>query len=151
MDTVYTAIRRRWLILPAGCASSYISVPYTSRVTLTDSWRLRRISDSALGLSLGYLIPPASAVSSSTDTDWVDDDTDDAVTVSQLSLPSYNKYESYYWSRRRSLAYLLITVSPACAYIFITTLHQLGAASRMVVQPHWLRRFVKFYCQVLNR
>ena len=34
----------------------------------------------------------------------------------------------------------VITVSPACAYIFITTLHQLDAVSRMELQPHWLQQ-----------
>jgi len=58
---------------------------------------------------------------------------------------------------RRPLAYLftcVITVSLACAYIFFTTLHQLGAASRIELQPHWLQQasvvLVKVQCQVLN-
>jgi len=43
-------------------------------------------------------------------------------------------------------------VSPACAQIFITTLHHLGAASRIELQPHWLQHaaavLVKVQCQV---
>jgi len=57
--------------------------------------------------------------------------------------------------RRRLLIYspiiYVITVSPACAY----TLHQLDAASRVQLQPHWLQQasvvLVKVQCQVLNR
>jgi len=44
---------------------------------------------------------------------------------------------------RLPLAYLLyyvITVSPASASIFITTLYQLGAASRIELQHHWLQQ-----------
>ena len=56
------------------------------------------------------------------------------------------------------LAYLLfyvITVSPACAKMFITTLHQLHAASRIELQPHWLQQafavLLKVQRQFLNR
>jgi len=59
---------------------------------------------------------------------------------------------------RRPLAYLLyyvITVSPTCAQIFITTLHQLGSASCIKLQPHWPQQaaamLVKVQRQVLNR
>jgi len=46
---------------------------------------------------------------------------------------------------RRLLAYLMLTqyittVSPACASIFITMLHQLGAVSCIELQPHWLQQ-----------
>jgi len=42
---------------------------------------------------------------------------------------------------RRPLAYsfsCIITVSPACA--FVTTFHQMDAASRIELQPHWLQQ-----------